>query len=487
VFTLDGKYTSALIFVEDLEPSCLAQINRFCNHPAFTNPIAVMPDAHKGKGACIGFSMEVTDKVIPAVVGVDIGCGVHSLQVDARAFLDFQSWWREFDAEMRRGIPTGMFHHPELKWDVIRNFPWKEAQDQFNNFREAYSDRYGVTVNQVTYNEDFFRNLCKKIGANFDKVLLSLGTLGGGNHYIEIGRSEETGNYWVTIHSGSRNFGLRVAQYHQDKAQNRLKELRKQTEQKIREEILAKTDNRKERQRLIEEAKREAGTDVGVAVKDMEWLEGRKAVDYLTDMIFAQVFASFNRSLMLRSFGDALERVYPHGKFDLGWYIEGEKVVSVHNYIDFTDFIIRKGAIRSYKGERQIIPFNMRDGMLLCEGKSNPDANFTAPHGAGRIMTRTKAKEVVNLEKFREQMEGIFSTSVCKSTLDEAPDAYKDSELIELAIEPTCQVIEHIRPVFNAKDVSEDLSWKEKRIKQKKDRRAERKVKREAGRKAMEG
>jgi len=252
---------------------------------------------------------------------------------------------------------------------------------------------------------------------------------------------DDNKNYWITIHTGSRNFGKCVCDYWQDRASSLFK--------KDKKDVL--------KDRIIEIRKQYTGMDIKVKIKearaelimdgvqksDLDFLEGENAVSYLYDMIFAQKYAEVNRELIAKTILDIL------GVPAI------DRIETVHNFIDFRDFIIRKGAIRSYIGERITIPFNMRDGILVCEGKSNPEWNYSAPHGAGRLMSRSKAKKVLNMDIFKSQMEGIYSTSVCNNTLDEAPDAYKDSKVIEQAIEPTAKILFKIKPILNMKDSGE--------------------------------
>jgi hypothetical protein len=208
----------------------------------------------------------------------------------------------------------------------------------------------------------------------------------------------------------------------------------------------------------IKEAKKELGLDFEININGMEYLEGQSAIDYFMDMIFAQSYAKFNRQVIIDKIIKSLSLK------------EEERIESIHNYIDFNDLIIRKGSIKSYIGEKMIIPISMKYGMLICEGKSNPDWNFSAPHGAGRVMSRGEASRTIDLEKFKYSMKGIVSTSVGKSTLDEAPQAYKNPKIIEEAIKPTALIIDRVVPILNIKDIGESMTWKEKREKIKKEK-----------------
>jgi len=438
MITVPGKYTTADVMIDDLESEALSQIHHFVNHHAFTNPVKIMPDVHSGKGSVIGFTMPMTDKVIPNVVGVDIGCGILSINVGKELSLSQEM----LDHKIRQRIPFGAEVHENSVIHMKNDFPWKRVNVIAQEFAAAYRDKYGVYPEWDEYTMDWFKNTCeKRIGGGLRRIINSLGTLGGGNHFIEIGVSE-SGDHWITVHTGSRNFGKRVCDYWQGKA---VKWLRKDRQVELRkriEEVKKTVDDGKEIYRRIKEIKKELKFDTDIDMKGCEWLEGPMATGYLFDMIFAQTYAEVNREYIVRIIQDIL---------DVG---VKDKIETVHNFIDFRDWIIRKGSIRSYVGERILIPFNMRDGILLCEGKSNPDWNYSAPHGAGRVLSRSKAKKILDVKDFKNQMGSVFSTSVGYNTLDEAPGAYKDSDKIEKAIEPTASIIEKVIPIHNMKDFS---------------------------------
>lgn len=403
-----GKYTTAKIMIDQLDELCMSQIVEMINHKVFTNQVRIMPDCHPGEGSVIGFTMPMGDKIIPNIVGVDIGCGMLSCCVGK---LDVVDDYLELDQIIRDRIPFGFDINKKSKIRVDKEFA----------------------------------EVCKRIGIDFEYAIKSLGSLGGGNHFIEIGKSELTGT-WITVHSGSRNFGKKVCEFWQDKASARdkpntrikideIKALypKEQWEQKVKEY--------KEAQRNIKPSK-------------LDYLDGDNKDNYIKDMRQAQEYAKTNRLLMMNDILSILGIVTPI-----------DTIETVHNFIDPTDHIIRKGAIRSYIGERMIIPFNMKAGLLICEGKSNPDWNFSAPHGAGRVHSRAQAKELLDLEKFKDDMKDVFSTSVGAGTIDESPDAYKDPKIIEEAIEPTAKILDRVIPVLNMKDVNEKRSWKKNREK----------------------
>jgi RNA-splicing ligase RtcB len=383
-----GKYGEATSMIDEMEPATVGQIYGFLNHEAFTNYIAIMPDCHKGAGTVIGFTMPMTEKVIPNVVGVDIGCGMLSVNVGKRVFELISK--RDIDHIIRTRIPFGYSVHTDTFFSVENNNRFhKELKEELRLFTMAYNRKFDVKYDLPEYD---LMNLCYEIGMDYDRFCKSIGTLGGGNHFIEIGKSEETGDYWITFHSGSRQFGLKVALYHQ----------------------------------------RKAGRG------ELAYLQGREAFDYLVDMVIAQKYANENRKVMCDVVVKALNLEVR------------ETIVSVHNYIDFNDFIIRKGAITSYEGQKMIIPWNMEDGITICEGKSNPEWNYSAPHGAGRLGSRSWAKSKFSSEVAQERMlkKGIFTSCV---PVDEVKEAYKDPAIIEKYLEPTATIVDRLIPVLNLK------------------------------------
>lgn len=453
---IKGKYTTAKIMIDDVEQECINQINRMVNNPAFTEPIAIMPDTHAGKGSVIGFTMPLTNKIIPNVVGVDIGCGMLSFNV-GDAITENKDKLLKLDDKIRLVVPFGNNIHqrsavPSHYFE--KNYPWEEANDLAKKFVVTYNKKFGTDFKPVHYNYDWFVRKQKEIGMRQDAEL-AIGTLGGGNHFVEVGKSAKTGDVWITIHCGSRNFGKELCDFHQNIAK---KNLEKKRNVDLRGEI-EKIKNTEDKQSIaikIKELKKDLGLDLtGVNINGMEFLEGQDAMNYFFDMIFTQVYAKFNRSRILENILKAI-----------GGNIK-DVIECTHNYINFDDLIIRKGSISSYVGERSIIPFNMADGLLICEGKSNSEWNFSAPHGAGRIMSRGDANRNVDLEKFKFRMKDVVSTSVGKSTLDEAPQVYKDPKMIEDAIAPTVNILDRVKPILNLKDGGDASTWKERKEKAK--------------------
>ena len=437
MFEIKGKYTTAKVMIDELEEGCVGQITQFVNHPAFTNPIAIMVDAHQGSGSCIGFTMPMGNKIIPAVVGVDIGCGLLSMNMGKSLPLSLEL----IDHKIRQGVPFGMETHDKAIMNVETQFPWHQANVLAQKFSLAFREKFGEEIHPPVYNMDWFMSKCDKIRAGgLRRFINSIGTLGGGNHFIETGISD-VGDHWITVHTGSRNLGKCVCEYWQGLASKSFnKETHAEHLKKIEE--LKNTLKGKELFEAIKTLK--ALRKPGIDMKGCEWLEGENAHGYLFDMIFAQIYAEENRLHIAQIICDVLG-IKPT-----------ETIETVHNFIDFRDFIIRKGAIRSYVGEKVIIPFNMRDGILICEGRSNPEWNYSAPHGAGRLMPRGQAKREINLEEFKDQMKDIYSTSVGTGTLDEAPGAYKPARIIEEAIGPTATIVGRIKPILNMKDSKGD-------------------------------
>lgn len=407
---IKGKYTNAKIMIDVVEEGLIEQITSLCNHSAFTEPIVIMPDCHIGKGSCIGFTMKVSDKVIPNVVSVDIGCGMLSFNI-GNIVIDHE----DFDKKVREKIPFGMnINNKSISCIIAELNP-----------------------------------LCEKIGMNYDYAVKSIGTLGGGNHFIEIGKSSNNGDIWITIHTGSRNLGKKVCEYWQDIAVKKsLNDGESLADGVIR---IKKEFPTSEWNKEISNLRNKFNMK-NIRSKGLEYLEGMDVEAYLEDMYVAQNYAKWNRREMAASICMIL------GNPQIKKVIE-----TIHNFIDPIDRIIRKGSVQSYVGKKFILPFNMRDGILICEGKSNPDWNYSSPHGAGRVHSRSKAKEILSLSKFEDDMKNIFSTSVCEGTIDEAPDAYKDSKVIEQAIEPTAKILDRIIPIHNMKSIEETRYGKKKK------------------------
>ena len=372
--------------------------------------IRIMPDVHAGKGCTIGTTMTITDKACPNIVGVDIGCGMYTVKINEKE-LDFA----KID-EACHFIPSGM--------NV-----WEGRKEHF--------DMTGLKC---------FRSL-----RDSKRLERSLGTLGGGNHFIEIDKASD-GTFYLVIHSGSRNLGKQVAEIYQQLAIDL--HMGKEEYYKKRDEIITTykaAGQRGEIQSALKELKANFEAQALLIPEDIAWLYGTFLEDYLHDVEICQKFAKRSRELMAETI---LTRT---------GLTAGESFHTIHNYIDTDEMILRKGAIAAHKGEKILIPINMRDGVVLATGKGNPEWNYSAPHGAGRLMSRSKAKETIDMEAYKAAMEGIYTTSVNEKTLDEAPMAYKSLEDIIDVIKDSVDIIDIMKPVYNFKASDDELPWEKKK------------------------
>lgn len=399
-----GQYSEAIIFTDDVEDVAMEQIKKLCDQSFVEGAkIRIMPDTHAGKSCVIGFTADLKDKVIPNIVGVDIGCGMLTIFLGKEDF-DLE----KLDEIIKKYIPSGKNVH---EGRMIR----------YEKLQELY---------------------CYRSLKNSKRLERSIGTLGGGNHFIEIDKDKDNNKYLV-IHSGSRNLGTQVAEYYQNLAVDLCSG--KEDYYIRRDEIIdtfKKAGRRKEIQKELKKLKAEYEEKSPNYPKELCFLTGKYRDEYLHDMNICQEYAVLNRNTMADII---LKRMFNKSFSDC------ESFNTTHNYINFKDNIIRKGSVSAYKGEKLLIPINMRDGSLICIGKGNENWNYSAPHGAGRIMSRTKAKEVLTLDEFKESMEGIFTSSVSENTLDEAPMVYKPMEEIINNIEDTVEILEIIKPIYNFK------------------------------------
>jgi len=362
---LTGKFNTAKVFTDTAEQSAITQIEHLLDQEFIAgSKIRVMPDAHAGMGCTIGTTMTITDKVVPNLVGVDIGCGMETVLLkDKRVDLT------QFDKAIHQHVPAGFNTRKE---------------------RHHYVDEIDLAALRCAEHVDL------------NRASLSIGTLGGGNHFIELDKDDD-GLIYLVVHSGSRNLGKQVCDYYQ----------------KVAADSLGRTGK---------------GAD-----RVLAYLEGALVDDYLHDMAIIQYYADINRKAIVK---ELEKRV----KFKIA-----EQFTTIHNYIDLDSMILRKGAISALKGERMLIPMNMRDGSLICVGKGNEDWNCSAPHGAGRLMSRTAAKERITLTQYEKAMEGIYSSTINRSTIDEAPFAYKPMEEIIANIGDTADIVKAIKPLYNFK------------------------------------
>lgn len=410
MFEINGKYNTAICYATVVEEEAIEQVRRMCDYPLTEGSrVRIMPDVHAGKGCTIGTTMTVVDKACPNVVGVDIGCGMYTVRLDDTS-LDFE----KID-EAAHFIPSGM------------------------NVWEGRQERFDLTALRC------FRSL-----KDTRRLERSLGTLGGGNHFIEIDRASD-GTYYLVIHSGSRNLGKQVAEIYQQLAIDLHKG--KEDYFRQRDEIIQTykaEGRRKEIQNTLKKLEKQYRDKEPAVPEDLCWLYGGFLEDYLHDVAICQEFARRSREKMAEIL---LARTGMTGS---------DAFHTVHNYIDVDEMILRKGAIAAHKGEKVLIPINMRDGSVLAVGRGNPEWNFSAPHGAGRVMSRKKAFEDLSLEEYAQTMVGIYTTSVNEKTLDEAPMAYKRLEDIIGVIEESVDVIDIIRPVYNFKASDDTPPWAKK-------------------------
>jgi len=430
---LKGKYcTDCRVFIDEIEDTALELIRDILDSPAFDGAkIRIMPDTHAGKGIVIGFTVPLSDYINPDHVGVDIGCTIDSWFTKTKA--DTVDLVR-LERDIRSLVKFGMEVHAEPRLDKV-DF-CRFVQTKMDEWQSSWPEM----IQPVIFDEKYVSAFCRRIGQEETMFWNSLGTVGGGNHFIEVGAEPEKGTLVYTIHCGSRNLGLKIAKYHSNRAGDATSTL------KFRNEVRALIDEYKEsgRQTEIESSLREFIKSYK-STSPEGYLKDEQMSDYLTDMAIGLAYALYNHEVISRLVLEALRRQDHDAEVV-------DMVRSIHNYVDFTDHIIRKGAVRSYEGERIVIPFNMRDGLAICRGKSNADWNCSAPHGAGRVMSRAAAKQNLSVEEFRDQMKGVVSTSVGLGTIDEAPGAYKDTTLVMSLIRDTCDIEYLIHPLINLKD-----------------------------------
>ena len=404
---IKGKVNTAISYAKVIEDEAIEQIRRMCDYDLTKgSKVRIMPDVHAGKGCTVGTTMTIVDKACPNIVGVDIGCGMFTTKLIDKT-LDFV----KID-EACHFIPSGL------------------------NVWEGRKERFDLTELR-----------CYRSLRDSKRLERSLGTLGGGNHFIEIDRSED-GSYYLVIHSGSRNLGKQVAEIYQQLAVDL--HMGKEEYFKIRDAIIREykeAGRRNEIQQALNELKKSLEVKQLGVPEDICWLYGSFLEDYLHDVEICQRFARRSRELMAEII---LERTGLSG---------GESFHTIHNYIDTSEMILRKGAIAAHKDELVLIPINMRDGAVLAKGKGNPEWNYSAPHGAGRLMSRRKAKETLDMQAYIDTMKGIYTTSVNEDTLDEAPMAYKSLEDIIDVIRDSVDIIDIIKPVYNFKASGDKKPW----------------------------
>ncbi len=372
------------IFAKTIEDEAIEQIENLMEYPPYSKEkIRIMPDVHLGKGCTIGTTMTISDSLTPNLVGVDIGCGMLTIKLKKQD-IDF----KKLDSIIKMNIPHGFNIHSN-----------QMAEFDFSKLRAI-------------------KNI------DVERAKLSIGSLGGGNHFIEMGESDK-GNLYLIIHSGSRKLGTDTCNYYQRLAINKIAEKLSTEENNSENETRKKKGKRRKK--------------IKIPNRDLAHLVGEDFNNYMHDMQIVQKYASLNRATMAKIIIEQCD------------FEEIDRFETIHNYIDFEKMILRKGAVSAEKGEKLLIPINMRDGSLICIGKGNPDWNFSAPHGAGRLMSRSQAKRELDMDEFKNSMNGIYTTSVKKAILDEAPNAYKPIKEIEESIVETAEIIERIKPIYNFK------------------------------------
>lgn len=393
---ITGTQTEAIIFSNHPQEEALKQIEELCNQPFLKDTkIRIMPDYHAGKGCVIGTTIRLKDKVVPNLVGVDVGCGVLTVKLENKV-VDFA----KLDQVIRKFVPSG---------------------------RDIHTDK---TVSNIQTSFPLPSQFIAKHILSEEKSVYSLGTLGGGNHFIEVSVDPD-GYHYLTIHTGSRYVGAKIATYYQQLA---ISKIRKGEISHLIEQL--KSEGRhQEIEKQIHQFKEQNPK----IPDDLAYLEGEDFTNYIHDMKLAQNYAKANREEIARVIIERMD------------FVEIDRFDTVHNYIDTDQMILRKGAVSAKKDERLIIPINMRDGSILAVGKGNEDWNYSAPHGAGRLLSRRQAMKTLKMNEFQQSMKGIWTTSVSMDTLDEAPMAYKPMDEILEKIEETVEIVGFIKPVYNFK------------------------------------
>lgn len=415
---IKGKYTDAIVLATNIDEVTIDQIHLLCDQAwAAGSHIVIQPDAHAGAGCVIGTTMTITDKICPNIVGVDLNCGLTSINVGKLDNVDF-----ELLDECVHKIPAGF---------NVWNKPLRASDKNLIKQLRCYSKLHKA-----------------------ERLIRSQGTLGGGNHYIELGKAD-SGDYWLTVHSGSRNLGLQVANYYQNKAIDQTNTILRN---KARYDILTcisiyrnkgEYDKIEERLQVIRDKYNNITppNDLCYLTNGGPWSKENVLDDYLHDVDICRAWASHSREIMLNKIIENYNsRVKKFDCFD-----EKDKIETIHNYIDTDAMILRKGSVSAKKGERFLLPINMAEGMFICEGLGNKEYNYSAPHGAGRVLPRKKAKNDLSVDVYKKKMEGVYSTCISEKTLDESPMAYKSEKDIIPALKDSVKVLEKINSVYNFK------------------------------------
>lgn len=443
---IKGKYCKDIkVFTDNIEEEALASLHRITELLPFNGKkIRIMPDVHQGKGnAVIGFSCPIDiekDSVNPEYVGCDIGCSISTVFYTKPIPSDKIA---KFEYKIREVIPFGFNINDKKKVDP------KTIMEVFNSYLRKLVSSYPLFSEYVPMfnQEKDLEKWCRKIGVDYGIFLNSIGSVGGGNHFLEYDENNELEKYVVVVHCGSRNLWLKVFGYWNKIAKNMT--VSKDEFRKIINTVKSKNKDRKNLENEIKAAREEYLKD-----RVTGFLNGSNLLNYLVDVCIAQAYAELNHKVIHSQISEIYLEMSDGGK-------KCDEIYTTHNYIDYDfkalsgkhNMMLRKGAIRAYNGERCIIPFNMRDGISICEGKSNEEWNYTAPHGCGRLYSRQKAKKLLNVDDFKKEMAdaNIYTTTADKNTLDEAPDAYKPKDEIVKLVDPTVKILFFMNPKMNIK------------------------------------
>jgi RNA-splicing ligase RtcB len=435
---IKGKFCKDVkIFTDNIEESAMSTLYRIADSKAYDGAkIRIMPDVHQGIGdSVIGFSCKINLEegyVNPQTVGCDLGCTVSLWIYDKPIATDKLA---ELEHKIRKDIPFGFDINKQTKIDVkylVKSF--NKAMNKLASKHPIFAD-YAISFTKEKDLEDW----CKRLNMDYGVFLKSIGTVGGGNHFIEYDSNEDLGKYGICVHCGSRNLGQKVFKYWDKVAKSLC--VTKDEMKALTERVKANNTDKKKLQEELKAAKSEY-----LSTRIPNFLSGEHLYRYLVDVCLAQEYARLNHELIHSQIANIYCKLSDGGRC-------AEEIYTTHNYVDMDDMVLRKGAVRAYGGELLIIPFNMRDGISICEGKSNEDWLCTAPHGCGRLLSRSKAKETLDVEEFKRQMADahIYTTTADVSTLDEAPNAYKPYEEIVKLIEPTVEIKYFMKPKINIK------------------------------------
>jgi len=432
-FVRDGEEIKIFLPRFEIDVGTMKQIHQITGHKILKN-VRFMPDCHRGVGCCVGLTGQIMDKVIPRYVGVDIGCGISTYPMNVKLK---RRKIPKVERLIKELVPMGCGRGGIHRSIQLRDEDWvwlvTKSQEQIDKLKDIKQEEYPNYV-FPEIDIEWIHQMIKKIRGEPKRILCSAGTLGGGNHYVEV-NEDDNENCYLTVHSGSRSLGFKVCKYHQNIINNNCKfdwmEFRRRMKE-IKRHIKASDELLKAETQVKEQMYSELHP---------KYLEGTEMLDYLVDMIVSQNFATLNRNMMIRSV-----------IINLGYDWDPKRIIeTLHNYIDMDRFMIRKGSISANEGELCIISLNMRDGILLCRGKGNPDWNYSSAHGCGRVLNRQKASSNLKMKDFVKSMEDVYSTSVRVETLDESPMAYRDVELVKECLKDSVDIIQQLRPIINCK------------------------------------